>query len=191
MFDMDLPWWEFILRGAMVYLALLVMVRLSGRRTIGQFTPFDLLVVMLLSEAVSNGLSGGDDSVSGGLIIAATLIVLNGSIGLLSARSRKIEAMVEGEVVLIGRDGVFFDRTMRRNRIGQIDIEQALRGAGCARHEMRCAFLEADGSITIMKKNQPGTPPGPGQEYLQTPRFLRALSQPYGASPPHPLVLSF
>jgi uncharacterized membrane protein YcaP (DUF421 family) len=152
MFDMDLPWWEFIARGAMVYLALLVMVRLSGRRTIGQFTPFDLLVVMLLSESVSNGLSGGDNSVSGGLIIAATLIVLNGSIGLLSARSRKFEAIVEGNVVLIGRDGVFFDKVMHRNRIGEIDIEQALREADCARHEMQCAFLEGDGSITIMKR---------------------------------------
>ena len=152
MFDMDLPWWEFIVRGAIVYIALLVMVRLSGRRTIGQFTPFDLLVVMLLSESVSNGLSGGDDSVSGGLIIAATLIVLNGSIGLLSARSRKVEAFVEGDVLLIGRDGVFFDKVMHRNRIGEIDIEQALREAGCARHEMQCAFLEADGSITITKR---------------------------------------
>jgi uncharacterized membrane protein YcaP (DUF421 family) len=153
MFDMDLPWWEFIARGAMVYLALLVMVRLSGRRTLGQSTPFDFLVIMLLSEAVSNGLSGGDDSVGGGLIIAATLIVLNGSIGLLSARSRKIESFVEGDALLIGRDGVFFDKVMHRNRIGEIDIEQALREAGCARHEMRCAFLEADGSITIMKKS--------------------------------------
>jgi uncharacterized membrane protein YcaP (DUF421 family) len=152
MFDMDLPWWELMARGAMIYLALLVMVRLSGRRTIGQFTPFDLLVVMLLSESVSNGLSGGDNSVAGGLIIAATLIVLNGSIGLLSARSRKIEALVEGDVLLIGRDGVFFDKVMRRNRIGDIDIEQALREAGCARHEMQCAFLEADGSITITKR---------------------------------------
>jgi uncharacterized membrane protein YcaP (DUF421 family) len=152
MFDMDLPWWEFVVRGAIVYLALLVMVRLSGRRTIGQFTPFDLLVVMLLSESVSNGLSGGDSSVSGGLIIAATLIVLNGSIGLLSARSRKVEAFVEGNVVLIGRDGIFFDKVMHRNRIGEIDIEQALREAACARHEMQCAFLEADGSITILKR---------------------------------------
>jgi uncharacterized membrane protein YcaP (DUF421 family) len=138
----------------MVYLALLVMVRLSGRRTLGQSTPFDFLVIMLLSEAVSNGLSGGDDSVGGGLIIAATLIVLNGSIGLLSARSRKIESFVEGDALLIGRDGVFFDKVMHRNRIGEIDIEQALREAGCARHEMRCAFLEADGSITIMKTKQ-------------------------------------
>jgi uncharacterized membrane protein YcaP (DUF421 family) len=94
MFDMDLPWWEFVVRGAMIYLALLVMVRMSGRRTISQLTPFDLLVVMLLSESVSNGLSGGDSSVSGGLIIAATLIVLNCGIGLLSARSGIVEAMV-------------------------------------------------------------------------------------------------
>jgi uncharacterized membrane protein YcaP (DUF421 family) len=158
MFDMDLPWWEFAVRGAIVYLALLVMVRLSGRRTIGQFTPFDLLVVMLLSESVSNGLSGGDNSVSGGLIIAATLIVLNGGIGLLSARSRKVEALVEGDVVLIGRDGRFFDKVMQRNRIGQIDIEQTLREAGCARHEMQCAFLESDGSITIMKRPPVGEP---------------------------------
>ena len=152
MFDMDLPWWEFIARGAMIYLALLVMVRLSGRRTISQLTPFDLLVVMLLSESVSNGLSGGDDSVSGGLIIAATLIVLNGTIGILSANSRKMESIFDGDAVLIGRDGVFFDKVLKRNRVGESDIEQALREADCARHEMQCAFLEADGNITILKR---------------------------------------
>ena len=152
MFDMDLPWWEFVARGAIVYLALLLMVRLSGRRTISQLTPFDLLVVMLLSEAVSNGLSGGDDSVSGGLIIAATLMVLNASIGMLSARSRKMETLFDGDTVLIGRDGVFFDKVVKRNRVGESDLEQALRQADGARHEMQCAFLEADGSITIMKR---------------------------------------
>lgn len=157
MFDMDLPWWEFIARGALVYLALLAMVRLSGRRTISQLTPFDLLVVMLLSEAVSNGLSGGDDSVAGGLIIAATLIVLNASIGHLSAHSRKMEALFDGEPVLIGRDGVFFEKIVRRNRVGEYDIEQALREADCARHEMQCAFLEAGGSITILKRPLAGS----------------------------------
>jgi uncharacterized membrane protein YcaP (DUF421 family) len=152
MFDMDLPWWEFIARGAIVYLALLVMVRLSGRRTISQLTPFDLLVVMLLSEAVSNGLSGGDNSVSGGLTIAATLIVLNASIGWLSAYSKKMESLFDGNALLIGRDGVFFDKVVKHNRVGESDIEQALREADCARHEMQCAFLEVDGSITIMKR---------------------------------------
>ena len=152
MFDMDLPWWEFVARGAMVYVARLVMVRLTGRRTISQLTPFDLLVVMLLSEAVSNGLSGGDDSVSGGLIIAATLIVLNAGFGMLAANSQRMEKLLDGDALLIGRDGAFFDKVMRRNRVGESDIRQALRQADCAQHEMQCAFLEADGSITIMKR---------------------------------------
>jgi uncharacterized membrane protein YcaP (DUF421 family) len=152
MFDMDLPWWEFVARGAMIYVALLVMVRLTGRRTISQLTPFDLLVVMLLSEALSNGLSGGDDSVSGGLIIAATLIVLNAGFGMLAANSHRMEILLDGDALLIGRDGVFFDKVMRRNRVGESDIRQALRQADCAQHEMQCAFLEADGTITIMKR---------------------------------------
>lgn len=152
MFDMDLPWWEFIVRGAVVYVALLAMVRLSGRRTVGQFTPFDLLVVMLLSEAVSNSLSGGDDSLGGGLIIAATLIVLNVAVSVLSTYSRRMATMLDGEAVLIGRDGVFFDKVVRHCRITESDLEQALRAADCPRQDMQCAFLEADGEITIQKK---------------------------------------
>jgi uncharacterized membrane protein YcaP (DUF421 family) len=152
MFDMDLPWWEFIVRGVAVYASLLVMVRLSGRRTVGQFTPFDLLVVMLLSEAVSNSLSGGDDSLIGGLIIAATLLLLNMLVALLSARSKRMSAVLDGTAVLLGRDGTFFDTVVKRCRIAETDIEQALREADCPRHLMQCAFLEADGAITILKK---------------------------------------
>jgi uncharacterized membrane protein YcaP (DUF421 family) len=152
MFDMDLPWWEFIVRGAAVYLILLLMVRLSGRRTVGQLTPFDLLVVMLLSEAVSNSLSGGDDSLSGGLIIAATLIALNSAVAMLSAYSKRASAMLDGTAVLIGRNGEFFDKVVKRCRITESDLEQALRTADCTRADMQTAFLEADGEITIQKK---------------------------------------
>ena len=152
MFDMDLAWWEFVVRGAVVYLALLVMVRLSGRRTVGQFTPFDLLVVMLLSEAVSNSLSGGDDSLSGGLIIAATLILLNTVVALLSTHSKRMSVLLDGTAILIGRDGQFFDKVVKRCRITESDLEQALRAADCKREDMQCAFLEADGEITILQQ---------------------------------------
>ena len=134
------------------YLTLLVMVRLSGRRTVGQFTPFDLLVMLLLSESVSNSLSGGDDSLGGGLIIAATLILLNTFVALLSARSRRMSVLLDGTAVLIGRDGQFFDKVVKRCRIAESDLEQTLRAADCKREDMACAFLEADGEITIQKK---------------------------------------
>ncbi|MES2756257.1 MAG: YetF domain-containing protein [Pseudomonadota bacterium] len=151
MFDMDLPWWEFMVRGAIVYIVLLVMVRVSGKRTVGQFTPFDLLVVMLLSEAVSNSLSGGDSSLIGGLLIAATLLGLNMLMALASSRSKKFSKLLDGTAVLLGRDGKFFDNVVKELRLGQSDLDEALREADCSLEEMQCAFLEADGDITIMK----------------------------------------
>jgi len=152
MLDMELPWWEFIVRGMVVYLVLLAMVRLSGRRTVGQLTPFDLLVVMLLSEAVSNSMTGGDNSLFGGLIIAATLIALNMTVALLSSRSRRLSEVLDGSAVLIGRDGKFYDKVVAKCRIAEADLEQALRSNDCKREDMECAFLETDGEITIMKK---------------------------------------
>lgn len=152
MFEMELPWWEFVARGAIIYAVLLLMVRVAGKRTVGQFTPFDLLVVMLLSESVSNSLSGGDNSVPGGLLIAATLICLNILIAFLTSRSRKAAELIDGIPVLLGRDGKVFEEVVKKNRVAEGDVEQALREQDCDLSEMQCAFLEADGRITILKK---------------------------------------
>jgi len=147
----DLPWWELILLAVVVYLVLLAMVRLSGKRTVGQFTPFDLLVVVLLSEAVSNSLSGSDDSLVGGLLVAGTLVLLNAAVGLLASRSPKIEKLVEGEPVIVGRNGHLFERTMARHRLSRAELEESLRRADCPLRDMSLAVLEANGEISIMK----------------------------------------
>lgn len=154
MFDLKMAWWEFPARAALIYLVLLLMVRLSGKRTVGQFTPFDLLVVMLLSESVSNGLGGDDDSVTGGLLGALTLVLLNGLLGLLSARSAKFDALIEGTAVLVGRDGQILKAALRRERVGEADMHKALREADCGLDEMARAYLEADGQITVLKKRK-------------------------------------
>ncbi|MEJ5989359.1 YetF domain-containing protein [Ramlibacter sp. PS3R-8] len=152
MFDMQVPWWEFILRASVVYLVLLVMVRMTGKRTVGQFTPFDLIVVLLLSEAVSGSIAGQDDSLVGGLIAAATLLALNVLLATVSARSKKVDALLEGSPVLVGREGVVYEEVLKRQRIARSDIDKALREADCELKDMRMAVLEADGAITIMKK---------------------------------------
>jgi uncharacterized membrane protein YcaP (DUF421 family) len=152
MFDLSLPWWEFILRGVIVYCVLLVLVRVSGKRTVGQFTPFDLLVVMLLSEAVSNSLSGGDDSVAGGLLIACTLIALNMTLAWLSSHSRKLAKIIDGESVLLGRDGRIYYDMLKKCRVAESDVQQALREADVELQNARCIFLEADGKITVLEK---------------------------------------
>jgi uncharacterized membrane protein YcaP (DUF421 family) len=154
MLDLSLPWWEFIVRGVIVFCALLFMVRVSGRRTVGQFTPFDLLVVMLLSEAVSNSLSGGDHSVVGGLIIAVTLVALNMCASLLTSHSKKMSDLLDGSAVLLGRDGKMFDKVLKQCRLSETEVNEALREADCKLDNMAYAFLEADGNITIQKKKK-------------------------------------
>ncbi|SHG52743.1 DUF421 domain-containing protein [Massilia sp. CF038] len=154
MLDLSLPWWEFILRAVIVFCVLLIMVRVSGRRTVGQFTPFDLLVVMLLSEAVSNSLSGGDDSVLGGLIIAGTLVALNMSVAYMSSHSKKMSDLLDGTPVLLGRDGKMFDKVLKKCRLSDTEVQEALREADCTMEDMAYAFLEADGNITIQTKKQ-------------------------------------
>ena len=152
MFDMQLPWWEFAVRAGVVYLALLAMVRLTGKRTVGQFTPFDLVVVLLLSEAVSGSIAGQDESLTGGLIAAATLLLLNMLIAFASSRSKRFDTLVEGNPVLVGRDGVIYEDVLKRQRVTRADFDKALREADCELRDMRLAILEADGIINIMKK---------------------------------------
>lgn len=153
MFDMQAPWWEFVTRAAIVYLFLLVMVRVTGKRTVGQFTPFDLIVVMLLSEGVSGSLTAQDESLPGGLIVAATLVLLDVLIGVATSRNQRIDAIVQGSPVLVGRDGVIYDDVLKRQRVPRSDLEKALRDADCAIEDMRMAILESDGNINILKKS--------------------------------------
>lgn len=155
MFDMQFPWWHFVARAALVYLALMVLMRVCGKRTVGQFTPFDLLVVMLLSESVSASLSGGDNSLAAGLILAGTLIAMNLAISFLAARSKRFLTFLEGEPILVGSNGRIFEDRLRKQNLSVAELEQALREADCDLADMRCAILEADGKISILKK-KPG-----------------------------------
>lgn len=158
MFEMDAPWWEYVARAMIIYIALMFMVRISGKRTIGQFTPFDLLVVMLLSESVSNSLSANDRSVLAGLVLSATLIALNVAFAALSARSTRLEHWMEGAPVLVGRHGEIFHEVLKRERLGLGELEKALRASDCTLAEMEYAFLETDGSVSIMKRGKSSPP---------------------------------
>src|SRR5258706_210858 len=77
MWNLSLPWWEFIVRAVIVYVFLLVILRVTGKRQTGQLAPFDLVLLLVLSNAVQNAMNGGDNSVLGGIISAATLIALH------------------------------------------------------------------------------------------------------------------
>ena len=155
MFALAMPWWEFMLRVVVVYAVVLGMVRLSGKRALGQITPFDVLLIVLLGNAVQNALLGQDTSLAGGLLLAATLITLNYTVGWVTTRSRRMERLIEGEPVLVARDGKLLDSVLRRELITQADFDAAMRQQGCGGiEEVALALLEINGHITIVPRTK-------------------------------------
>ncbi|MCL6712710.1 DUF421 domain-containing protein [Pseudomonas sp. R2.Fl] len=153
-FNLSMPWWGFVVRAVIVYFALLVMIRVSGKRTMGQFTSFDMLLVVLLGNAVQNALLGEDASVGGGLLLAAVLMAVNWLVGFVSARSRRVEALVEGSPVLLARDGKVYREVLRRELISRQDFDKAMREAGIdAIDEIHLAVLETNGHITLVTRH--------------------------------------
>nr|WP_180164938.1 YetF domain-containing protein [Stenotrophomonas sp. SbOxS2]NYT97924.1 DUF421 domain-containing protein [Stenotrophomonas sp. SbOxS2] len=155
LFALAMPWWEFILRAVVVYAVVLGMVRLSGKRALGQVTPFDVLLIVLLGNAVQNALLGTDTSLAGGLLLAATLILLNYGVGWITARIRRMERLIEGEPVVIARNGKLFDSVLRRELVSRADFEVAMRQQSCIGvEEVELALLETNGHITIIPKRK-------------------------------------
>src|SRR3954469_17964283 len=98
-------WWELILRSVLVYVFLVIILRITGKRQVGQLAPFDLVLLLVLSNAVQNSMNGGDNSVTGGIILATTLVALNWLVGFVTFRSKTLEALIEGRPIILVHDG--------------------------------------------------------------------------------------
>lgn len=157
LFQLSAPWWHFVLRGVVIYLMVIVLMRVSGKRAMGQFTPFDLVLLILIGNAVQNGINGGDNSLTGALIMAGTLMALNYAVAFATSRNRAVEMLVEGVPVVVARDGKLFKDVLRRELVSRDDFEEALRNNG-VRHldEVEVALLETNGRISVVAKQRNG-----------------------------------
>ncbi len=156
MWNLSAPWWEFVLRGLIVYGAVLVLLRLSGKRQIGQMTPFDLVLLLILSNAVQNAMNAGDNSVTAGLILAGTLVAANAGLAYLTWRSRRFEKLAEGRPRIVIHDGRAYPDVMQAERITTDDLHKALRRAGCESFaDVHFAILETDGTISVKARAKP------------------------------------
>jgi len=176
LFELSMPWWEFVLRAAVVYVVLLTLIRLSGKRTMGQFTPFDVLLIVLLGTAVQNSLIGNDTSLGGGLLLAAVLIALNWCVAFVTSHSQRAERIVEGVPVVLARDGQLYRSVLRRELVSEDDFTEALRRNGqMTLVDVRIALLETNGSISVVKRDSDGgqatsnVPDAAGQAGADTP----------------------
>ncbi len=165
MFDLGTEWWEIVIRSAIVYAALLVGLRLTGKRQIGQMAPFDLVVILLIANAVQNAMVGPDTSLLGGLISAGVLLGANAVVARFRDQIPGLRRAIEGNPAVLIADGHLVARTIAHERVDMNELEQAIREHGIETLEdVQMAVLEVDGTISIVPK---------GAETIRTNRRFR------------------
>jgi uncharacterized membrane protein YcaP (DUF421 family) len=143
---------QIALRTLTVYAIVLIGVRLSGKREVGQMTPFDLTLLLLLSNAVQNAMTGSDTSVIGGATAAITLLGVNYLVAELASHNRKVRRVLRGDPAVLIHNGKVMERTRAREHVGMDDLEEGLREHGIATiEEVALAVLEVDGNISFLK----------------------------------------
>ena len=153
---------ELMLRVVIVYVAIFVLLRVVGKKHVGELTPFDLVVLLLLSESVQNALIADDKSVTCGILAAATLFGLSQLVGFVSWRSKRAERVLEGIPRVLVRHGHVYKDVLAREQITQKELLEALRREGCTSlTKVRYAVLENDGAITVGLRAQHDSGPPP------------------------------
>jgi uncharacterized membrane protein YcaP (DUF421 family) len=146
---------EIFLRTAAIYAVVLAGVRLSGKREVGQMTPFDLTLLLLLSNAVQNAMTGPDTSLLGGVIAACTLLLMNYLIAELSGANRRFRRFVQGQPSMLVHDGEVIAAHMAKEHVSMDELERAMRehGIGSVK-DVAIGVLEVDGSISLLKYDE-------------------------------------
>jgi uncharacterized membrane protein YcaP (DUF421 family) len=151
MLSLAIPAWQIVLRTAVVYLIVLAGMRLAGKREMGQMTTFDLVLLLLIANAVQNAMVGPDTSLSGGLLAALVLLLLNALIAQLRLRWPQLRHVIEGSPTLLVLHGTVIEEHLRREGLDLETVQAACREHGIADvGKVEMAILEIDGSISIV-----------------------------------------
>ena len=150
-----IPVWQLVLRAVLIYVALLVALRVFGKREIGQFTLYDLVFILLVANALQPSITGLDTSLGGGFIVVTVLVGTNFLVGKLDTLPRFHRLFTPAPAVVV-RNGECIRDVMRREGVEQDEIEMAMREHGIGElKEVQLAVLEADGTISIVPKDAP------------------------------------
>ena len=153
LFHPDVPVLEKIIRPAVVYLFLIVGLRLAGKREMAQLNPFDLVVLLTISNTVQNAIIGNDNSVAGGLIGAATLLVVNYFVVRFVYSHPALDRAIEGDALVVIENGRLLRDNLRKELITVPELEEAAHKQGFESLDViQRAVLEPGGSISFFKK---------------------------------------
>lgn len=149
---------EKVVRPLIVYFFLLITFRIVGKRELGQMTPFDLIVLLTISNVLQNAMIGPDNSLTGGLIGGLSLFCINGLIGRLTLYFPRMARLLEGKPTVLIEDGRILTRNLRREVMTRSELERAIRKHDLDPetdiHRIKKALLEQDGTVTIIHHSE-------------------------------------
>jgi uncharacterized membrane protein YcaP (DUF421 family) len=146
---------EIVLRTVVVYFFILIGLRLTGKREVGQLAPFDFALILLIANAVQNAMVGSDTSLAGGLVAAGVLLLINFGMGRLALRSRAWERLLRGHARILVRHGQLETVSLKAEGLTHEELMQALRENDCATLEdCELAVLEVDGRISVVQRRR-------------------------------------
>ena len=145
---------DIVLRGIVVFFALYVLMRVIGRRELSKLEPFDLILLIILGDAVQQGLTQDDYSLTGAALAIGTIAVLQVGVSYLNFRIPRLRPVLNGEPVIVVQDGKPIDRNLKRERLTLEDIAESARLQGIGSlDEVAWGVLETSGTISFIKKN--------------------------------------
>jgi uncharacterized membrane protein YcaP (DUF421 family) len=160
-------------RTIAVYLLILIGVRLSGKREVGQMTPFDLTLLLLISNSVQNAMTGPDNSLLGGIVAAITLFLLNSLIAEYAGVNRRFRKFIQGSPALLIHNGECVSAHMAKEHVTMDELERSLRehGIACVQ-DVSLGVLEVDGSMSFLKFDDipAGAQPHKRMKFLRRPQ---------------------
>lgn len=152
LFEFNLGPLDLIVRAVVVYLAVLLLLRISGKRQIGQMGPTEFVAVLLISNAVQNSMNGGDNSLVGGLVLATVLVGLSTLISYLTYKFEIFSTIFEGTPTLLVHKGKFVTKNLIKERMSETELRTLLRKQGIHHlTEIDTAVLESDGTLSLMR----------------------------------------
>jgi len=154
LWTLSMPWWQFVLRGAIAYAGLLLLLRLAGKRSFGELAPFDIVVLILVGGTLRSAIVGHDQSVLGPFIAVTTIVAADRLLTMACAASARINRWVEGAPTLLARDGRVDERALVRAGVPREGFERELRHHGLRSvAAVAEARLEPNGKITMLAKD--------------------------------------
>jgi uncharacterized membrane protein YcaP (DUF421 family) len=165
---------QIVIRTAVIYFVVLVGVRLAGKREVGQMTPFDLTLLLLLSNSVQNAMTGPDTSLLGGIVAAITLFGLNYFVAEYCGVNRRFRKFVQGSPSLLIHNGKVVSSHMAKEHVTMDELERGLREHGiCSVSDVSLGVLEVDGSMSFLKYDDI-------PEAVQPHKRMKFLRRPQG-----------